>query len=391
MFKPADIVATLFILMYAAASTIIPISFVTIASEFNLSLTEGGGIEGIRTILIFLTLFLSGFVSAKLGKISSLTIAGVCYVVGFGFFSLVQNYTQLLGATLIIGFGSGIIEGLVNPLVQDAHPLNSGKYLNITNAFWCMGVLTVNLLCGQLLTMGVSWRYFMIFLSFLSIVSSLVAFIVQVGKSVPVIITPIKMITREYKACFTSTHFWLFFVIMIFAGGVEGAFTYWSASYIQVHFAGSARMGGLGTACFALGMMSVRFLGGILIKQKYLRRFVISSAIAGFFMSFSVPFVQTQQSFLLVLFLNGLCIACFWPSLQSYAVERMSFDPTIIFILLSCAGVPGFGLTSFVMGLVADIHGFDKSFFIVPAMFIFLLGSVLLERHLFANKKIKIF
>ncbi|MGL4986088.1 MAG: MFS transporter [Treponemataceae bacterium] len=386
MLKLADIVATLFILMYAAASTIIPISFVTIANEFGLSLTEGGGIEGIRTILIFLTLFLSGFTAAKFGKITSLTLAGVCYIIGFALFSLVQNYTQLLGAVLIIGFGSGIIEGLVNPLVQDTHPKDSGKYLNITNAFWCVGVLTVNLLCGQLLTIGVSWRVFMWVLSAFALISSLIAFFAVATKSIPPMITPMSFIATQYKSCFTSSHFWLFFVIMIFAGGVEGAFTYWSASYIQVHFNGSARLGGLGTACFALGMMVVRFLGGMLIKQKYLRRFVISSAIAGFLMSFTVPFVQSATSFLFVLFLNGLCIACFWPSLQSYAVDRMPFDPTIIFILLSCAGVPGFGLTSFAMGFIADIHGFDVSFFIVPTMFILLLGTILLERKIFKNK-----
>ena len=50
-------------------------------------------------------------------------------------------------------------EALVNPLVVDLHPGESGRYLNITHAFYPVGVVVSALLFGELLTLGYSWRF----------------------------------------------------------------------------------------------------------------------------------------------------------------------------------------------------------------------------------------
>jgi fucose permease len=50
---------------------------------------------------------------------------------------------------------------LINPLVQDLHPRDSGRYLNVTNAFFSMGVLITVLSVGELLTLGLPWRAIM--------------------------------------------------------------------------------------------------------------------------------------------------------------------------------------------------------------------------------------
>jgi fucose permease len=169
--------------------------------------------------------------------------------------------------------------------------------------------------------------------------------------------------------------------MMIFAGGTEGAFTFWSASYIQVNFASDARMGGIGTACFAAGMMVMRFAGGLFVGQKRLRRFILASAVCGMVIGLGVPFIRSPWLFFPILFAAGLSIACFWPSIQSYAVDRLpGKDPTAVFILLSCAGIPGFGLTSVIMGMIGDHAGLGASFLIVPLMLLFLAVTVLAER-----------
>lgn len=80
-------------------------------------------------------------------------------------------------------------------------------------------------------------------------------------------------------------------------------------------------------------------------------------------------------------FLAGVSIACFWPSIQAYAVIRIThLDSTAAFILMSCAGIPGFGLISFIMGIIGDKAGLNKSFFLVPALLAFLALTVLIER-----------
>jgi len=96
-------------------------------------------------------------------------------------------------------------------------------------------------------------------------------------------------VVRQYIDCFRTKRFWVFAFMMILAGGSEGAFTFWSASYIQVHFAALPRMGGIGTACFAGGMLIMRFASGLLVAQDKLRRAIFFSAAGGIAVSLAVP------------------------------------------------------------------------------------------------------
>jgi len=90
--------------------------------------------------------------------------------------------------------------------------------------------------------------------------------------------------------------------------------------------------------------------------------------------------VQSLETLYTLLVLAGLSVACFWPSIQSYAVDRLPVEPTALFILLSCAGIPGFAFVSWLMGFVGDRAGLRASFFVVPAFFALLLFIVIVER-----------
>ncbi len=385
--KPLDYGAIACMLLYAASATVTPICLLAMADELNFSLSAGGGIEGVRSMLIFVSLFFGGFMAAKVGKVRSLTTGLFGLTIGYLVYAFAPSYSAILGATVILGLASGIIEGLINPLVADIHPGDSGRYLNITNAFWSVGVLTTVILAGDLLTRGISWRNIAIFLAICSFVVGIGMHLLR-RQDVSHGGLTIKQVIGQYRACVQVKRFWVFCAMMVFAGGAEGAFTFWSASYIQVNFAANPRMGGFGTAFFAAGMMAVRLIGGMLVGQKYLRRFILTSAGFGCIVAFIIPFVETVSLFFLVLFLAGMSIACFWPSIQSYAVDRIPhIDATAAFILMSCAGVPGFGLASLIMGFIGDAVGLGKSFFIVPSFLLILVILVILERNVVSKSQ----
>jgi hypothetical protein len=52
----------------------------------------------------------------------------------------------------------------------------------------------------------------------------------------------------------------------------------------------------------------------------------------------------------------------------------------MLFILLSVAGIPGFGFTSTVMGVIADRVGLRWSLLVIPALLAILAGFMLFER-----------
>ncbi|MFW5744868.1 MAG: MFS transporter, partial [Spirochaetota bacterium] len=267
---------------------------------------------------------------------------------------------------------------------QDAHADDSGRYLNIVNAFFSVGVLTSVIVVGDLLTRGVSWRILIGAIGLLA--SGCGAFFLAVREPAPgpghtgASADAGARLTGTWhhaRAIVREPAFWLFSVAMFCGGGAEGAFTFWSASYIQIHFDALARAGALGTAAFAAGMVAGRLGFGRFVPQRGLRALIIASALTGVAASLGAWAIDSAVGFYAIVFVAGLSIACFWPSIQSHAAAVVPLDSTMLFILLSCAGIPGFGLTSWVMGLIAESYGLRASLLVIPGL-LALLALVML-------------
>lgn len=377
-FGPLDYAAILAFLAYSASAIITPICLIILAEELKFSLVGGGGLEFARGAIILIVLLGSGFASARWGKAVSIGASLILLGAGLFAYAVAPTYGLVVAAVALLGVAGGILEGLINPLVHDLHPNDSGRYLSIINAFWSVGVLVTVLVSGELLTRAVSWR---------SIAGGLGAFSVAAGVLFLYLARlENHRVRHDARSVFghkwqivRRRRFWVFVAMMVLAGAAEGAFTFWSASYIQINYAGLPRAGGIGTASFAGGMMIARFAWGGLIPQQHLRTLILWSAVGGTVVSVVVPFIESLNQLYVVLFLAGIAIACFWPSIEAYAGDRMPVDLTALFVLLSCAGIPGFALASWLMGYIGDQHGLRASFSIVPVMLAGLSVLVWLE------------
>lgn len=377
---PLDYAAMVGFLAYASSVTAIPICLVAITDELGLSLGDAGGLEASRGILVLVTLLFSGFVAARLGKARSIGYG--CVLLGFGMiaYGFAPGVSVLLLAVALLGLGGGLVEALINPLVQELHPKNSGRYLNLINAFWSIGVLATMLGTGEVLDRHVSWRAVMPFLGALSLFSGILFLVlgrvsdVKFGVSLRDVIASKMAIVRR-------RHFWVFTLLMFLGGAAEGAFTFWTASLMQLELDAAPLTAGVGVALFAGGMIIGRLLFAWLVPQHRLWQLLWGSSVGGFLISLGFPFVDSLSLAFVVLFLAGLAMACFWPSLQSYAVDRMRCDPTNAFILLSCGGIVGFASISWTMGIVGDWLSLRASFGIVPLYLLAMTIVLMLERR----------
>ena len=95
-------------------------------------------------------------------------------------------------------------------------------------------------------------------------------------------------------------------------------------------------------------------------------------------MTLAFPLLTNLWLFLALLFVAGVATAPFWPSIQSYATDRMpKNDTTMLFVLLSCAGVPGCGLFTWLMGVIGDRTGsLTNAFYLVPLCFFSLAALI---------------
>ena len=117
------------------------------------------------------------------------------------------------------------------------------------------------------------------------------------------------------------------------------------------------------------------FLGragwALLLGDHHLRPLLLGSTAAGVLLTAGLPLVHSLPLLFVLLFLAGVAVAPYWPSVQALAARCLKReDPTVLFVLLSCAGVPGCGVFTWAMGWLGDATGLRAAFFLVPACFL---------------------
>jgi MFS family permease len=381
-----DYAAFMSFLAYAAGSVVVPVVLVQLARELGFSLetgglSAGGALHLGRTVPMVLAMLLCGFAAGRWGKRRTFGWSVVLMGLGMGLCAAAPGYGLLFLALMLAGTGEGVIEGLATPFVQDLHPDQPGRYINFAHGFWSVGVLITVLLSGALLSLGVSWRLIVGAIAALALLPA--AFLLLPSRSghelhLPPETIPWSTILSHAVKIMRIPRFWTFFAAMFVAGGGEFCLTFWCASYIQLNFTPAAWAGGVGTAFFAAGMVLGRTGWGYLLKQGQLRHLIVFSALGGVLVTLGFPVLTNLWLFFGLLFLAGIATAPFWPSVQSYCADCLpGTDTTMLFILLSCAGIPGCGVCTWLMGYVGNHSGgLSRAFYLVPACYLILAALI---------------
>lgn len=366
--------ASLFI--YAVSAVALPICLVKIKEELGFSLTQAGALGFFAMVMQLIALILSGFVSARYGKIRTIKSALVILFVGMLLFSRTSSYGFAVSIMLIIGAGTAILEALLTPLVEDLYPDDNGSKQNLLHSFWPVGVLVSTLSVGELLSRGVSWRWV-----FAGIAAAVIATVGAYPSSRKINLPRSEARFSHLGKILAQPKFWILGFAMFLAGGAEGGITFWLASYIQLNLGGLPRAGGIAVAVFALGMFIGRLAASRLTMKMRLKTMIQGSALLAVFSASSFFLVDQIFAICCSVFLTGITIACFWPSLQTYAARVVPLDATLLMILMSCFGMTGFSTSVLIMGVIGDHAGLKASFMLVPLSLTLLLALTTVERH----------
>lgn len=362
-------------MIFATSAVITPICLPEISKSLSTSLSEGGGMETARNFVVLIVLLLAGILAQRWGKKRFITLGQYMLALGLLMVSFSQSYPMLILSLMIIGIGGGFSEALINPLVVDLHPNNSGKYLNITNAFYPIGVMGSALIFGELLTQGYSWR----------IIFRIAAI---VALAVAIYFTTLRFPPAEederpswklFADILTLWGFWLFAVAIFLGAGVESALTFWGRSYVESYLSDVPRAGAIAVVIFAGAMAAGRLLAAYLSNKMSLKMIMMGSALLGVGISAMILFATNLVSFYILLALAGIATACFWPTILAEAEANLKVNTTILFVLLACAGIAGFGFIPWIMGVIGDNADLRAGFTIIPGLFIGLIIILAIE------------
>lgn len=364
--------------LFAISAIILAVSLPEISRTFSTNHSEGGGIETARNMVILVVLLLAGMLAQRWGKKRFLALGQYLIAAGFLLASFSPNYTSLVLALMLVGVGGGFSEALLNPLIVDAHDQEAGKYLNISHAFYPIGIVTAALLFGELLTLGYSWRVTFQIAAGVALVVAVLFTILR--------FPPAEQDNSSYPKLFASIlsrgGFWLFALAIILAGAIESALTFWSRSYVEHYLSDVPRAGAIAVVIFAGAMAIGRFLTAYLANKWSFNNILTGSAILGVSVSALIPLATNLNWFYALLALAGLATACFWPTLLAESDDYLKVNTTILFVLLSAIGMLGFGFTPWIMGMIGDSAGLRTGFAIIPLLFIVLILLLLVERNL---------
>lgn len=364
--------ASLFV--YAIAAVALPICLVQLTREMGFSLTQAGSLGFISSVEQFIFLVFSGFIAARFGKIRVLKIALLILALGLILFTQISSYLVTVLIILIMGMGYAFLEALLTPLVEDLYPEDNGSKQNLLHSFWPIGVLISTLVVGELLSLGISWRWIFAGIA----VGVLVVYLFYPSENESKL-SRNQVDFKHFKNILKQPKFLIMGLALFFAGGVEGALIFWLASYIQLNMGGLPSAGGIGTAVFALGMFIGRVGTSRLAQWFSLKQILKMAAFLGIISGSSFFYADQINMVYVSVFISGLMIAGLWPSIQTYTVRVLPLDPTFIMILLSCFGIMGFSTATLFMGIIGDAVGLRISFIIVPVYQALLLLIMFIE------------
>lgn len=368
--------------VFSVSAVIVGICLPEISRTFSTSLSEGGGMETVRNLLVFAVLLAAGMLAQRWGKKRFLTLGQYIIAAGLLLGSMAQNYATLVIALMLLGIGGGFCEALLNPLVVDIHKQQAGKFLNISHAFYPIGIVGAALIFGELLSQGFSWR--VIFQ-----IAAVGALIVAVMFSI-MRFPPSEKDDSSYPKLFASIlskgGFWLFAAALFLGGSIESALTFWSRSYVDTYLSDVPRAGAFAVVVFAAAMAVGRFLSAYLTNKTSLNYILMGSAILGIVVSGLIPLTNSLGWFYSLLALAGLATASLWPTLMAEADACLPVNTTILFVLLSCVGIVGFGFTPWIMGIIGDNAELRSGFAIIPLLFVGLLVILVIEKRRYPSR-----
>ena len=398
LFGRYDYAAFAMFAAYAAVTVAIPTVLPQLAEALGFPLEAGGTMKAgwlamTRNLVICMSLVASGFIAGRWGNRRPLGVALMLVVAGMLACSVAPAYAVLLMALVVTGAGEGIVEGLGTPFVQGLHEKESGRYMNFSHGFWSFGVIAATLLFGWLVFRGVSWRVILALAAVFALVPMTLLLAPRREGATRYPERAEKPSARRVAAqageIAREPRFWVFFCAMIFAGGAEIGITFWVPSMVKLMFGGTAMQGGAALAIFGAGMFAGRTGYGFVLHQRHLKGLVIATGCLAAIVCVFIPALARSDlpwklhALYALLFVAGLGAAPHWPSIQTYAVEKMPhLDATMVFVMLSCAGVPGSGLMTLIIGWVGKPEnlGLENALYIIPVCFAVMVTFMLAER-----------
>ncbi|HNG32754.1 MAG TPA: MFS transporter [Blastocatellia bacterium] len=284
----------------------------------------------------------------SLGMRNLLYLAFGLHIVGVVGFVMAPNYQVMTYAMLLAGFGNGLVEAVINPLIATMYPEEKTHKLNVLHAWWPGGLIIGGLLGYFMSQAHVGWK---IQLGII-LIPTLVYGVMIFGQKFPLTERAAAGIsTNEMIKTALNPAFLLLIFCMMITASIELAPGQMVASVLG----NLAKMSGILILVYGSALMFVLryFAGPIAHKLSPIGMMCASVVLAaiGLFMLSNVS--STAGAYVAAtVFYVGVCFM--WPTMLGITSERFPQGGAFTMGLMGFAGQFALGLVIFKMGGIRD-------------------------------------
>ena len=297
-----------------------------------------------------------------LGMRNLLYLAFALHIVGVLGFIVAPSYLMMSLTMLLAGFGNGLVEAVINPLIATMYPEEKTHKLNVLHAWWPGGLIIGGLLGYFMKQANLGWKIQMGVILVPTIVYGLMIF----GQQFPLTERKASGIsTNEMLKTALNPAFLLLIGCMMVTASIELAPGQMVSSVLEK----TAGMDGILILVYGSALMFVLrcFAGPIAHKISPIGMMWASVTLAAIGLFLLANATTPATAFVsATVFYVGVCFM--WPTMLGVTSERFPQGGAFTMGLMGFAGQFALGIVIFNMGRVRDKIGDAASFKYVAMM-----------------------
>ncbi len=281
-------------------------------------------------------------------KIFSL-IGNVLLVIGLLLTAWSPNYTILLWANFVLGFGAGVLDMVLSPVVSALNPDNRSASMNWLHSFYCVGA-TLTVAAGTLaLHFDVSWRS-----ACLLLIPLPALLIIALGAVKFPALTTEGEVRTQFRKLVKQWWFVGALAALFLGGATELGMAQWLPAYTELALKFPQWVGGAAlfffSICMAIGRMGIGALSTKLDNCTIMSWGCALSVVLFLLGSFC----PVREVALLSCVLAGLTGSCLWPTMLAITADKFPNGGATMFGALASFGNAGGIFMPWLVGVIAD-------------------------------------
>ncbi len=376
-------------IVQAMINNFVPLLFVTLQSEYQLTLAQITSLVTINFAVQLLVDLISAKYVDQLGYRACIVAAHFCAAAGLAGLTILPNlllspYIGLLFSVVIYAIGGGLLEVLVSPIVEACPTEHKEQTMSLLHSFYCWGQVGVVLLSTVFFfQFGIeNWRILSLLWACIPLCNGFVFMKVPIASLLQDNETAMPIVTL-----LRNRLFWIFLILMTCAGACELSVSQWASAFAEAGLGVTKAIGDLaGPMMFAVLMGTARLLYGKYGERINLLKFIFVSCVLCV-----ISYLITSLSGVPVVSLFGCALCGFsvgilWPGVFSLAAASLKRGGTAMFALLALAGDVGCSAGPTLVGFVTNAFDGNLTLGLAAAVVFPLLLLLVLALYTYETK-----